>query len=74
VQEVINKARQVTGRVIPVQIQNRRPWDPAILVADSQKARRELGSEPRFAPLDQLIAHAWGGRRSVVRFGVDLPA
>lgn len=74
VQEVIDTARRVTGREIPVQIQNHRPGDPAILVADSQKAQRELGWEPRFAALDQLIAHAWGGRRSVVRFGEDLAA
>jgi UDP-glucose 4-epimerase len=74
VQEVIDKARQVTGREIPVQIQNRRPGDPAILVADSQKARRKLGWEPRFAALDQIIAHAWGVRRSVVQFGEDLAA
>jgi len=60
VQEVIDTARQVTGRKIPVQIQDRRPGDPAVLVADSQKARRELGWEPRFAALEQIIAHAWG--------------
>jgi len=60
VQEVIHTARRVTGRKIPVQIQDRRPGDPAVLVADSQKARRGLGWEPRFAALEQIIAHAWG--------------
>jgi len=59
VQEVIDKARQVTVREIPVLIQNRRPGDPAILVADSQKARRELSWEPRLAAQEQIIAHVW---------------
>jgi len=72
VQEVIDTARQVTGREIPVHTQDRRPGDPAVLVADGQKARRELGWEPRFAALDQIIAHTWGGRRSMARFGEDL--
>lgn len=43
VQEVIAAARRVTGQPIPVQTQERRPGGPAVLVADSQKARRELG-------------------------------
>jgi UDP-glucose 4-epimerase len=60
VQEVIDTARRVTGREIPVRFQDRRPGDPAVLVADSKKARRELGWEPRFAGLEQIIAHAWG--------------
>jgi UDP-glucose 4-epimerase len=60
VQEVIDTARRVTGRKIPVRFQDRRPGDPAVLVADSQKARRELGWAPRFAALEQIIAHAWG--------------
>ena len=44
VRKVIDTARSVTGQPIPVQTQERRPGDPAVLVADSQKARRKLGS------------------------------
>ena len=58
-QEVIDTARRVMGREIPVQIQDRRPGDPAALVADSQKARRELSWEPRLAAQEQIIAHVW---------------
>ncbi|MBU2855932.1 UDP-glucose 4-epimerase GalE, partial [Acidithiobacillus ferrooxidans] len=36
-----------------------RPGDPAVLVADSQKARRELGWEPRFEDLGTIVEHAW---------------
>ncbi len=59
VQEVINTARKVTGQRIPVVMQGRRCGDPAILVADSQKARQELSWQPHFADLETIIAHAW---------------
>ncbi|MBU2733434.1 UDP-glucose 4-epimerase GalE [Acidithiobacillus ferridurans] len=60
VQEVIDTARRVTGQPIPAQTQERRPGDPAVLVADSQKARRGLGWEPRFGDLETIVEHAWG--------------
>ncbi|MBS1223684.1 MAG: galE, partial [Proteobacteria bacterium] len=59
VREVIDTARAVTGRGIPVQYGERRPGDPARLVADSRRARAELGWEPRYADLATIIAHAW---------------
>ena len=59
VREVIETARTVTGRAIPVQYSERRPGDPARLVADSSRARAELGWEPRYADLATIIAHAW---------------
>ncbi|MEL5848799.1 MAG: UDP-glucose 4-epimerase GalE [Candidatus Igneacidithiobacillus chanchocoensis] len=59
VQEVIDTARRVTGKDIPVRAEVRRPGDPAILVADSQQARSTLGWQPRYAELDTIIAHAW---------------
>uniref|UniRef100_E6QEK6 UDP-glucose 4-epimerase n=1 Tax=mine drainage metagenome TaxID=410659 RepID=E6QEK6_9ZZZZ len=59
VQEVIDTARRVTGQPIQAQTQARRPGDPAVLVAESQKARRELGWEPRFEGLGTIVEHAW---------------
>ncbi|WP_308388395.1 UDP-glucose 4-epimerase GalE [Acidithiobacillus sp. AMEEHan] len=59
VQEVIDSARRVTGQEIRVQEQVRRPGDPAILVADSARARQFLGWQPKYADLDTIIAHAW---------------
>lgn len=59
VQAVIDTARRVTGRTIPASVQERRAGDPAILVAESAKARAVLGWEPRFDGLDTIIAHAW---------------
>ncbi|WP_353071042.1 UDP-glucose 4-epimerase GalE [Tunturiibacter gelidiferens] len=58
--EVIESARRVTGRPIAVEECDRRPGDPAVLVAGSAKIKAELGWVPRFAELDQIMASAWG--------------
>ena len=60
VQEVIDTACRVTGRDIPAIVQGRRAGDPAVLVADGQKARHDLGWEPRFQKLEAILSHAWG--------------
>jgi UDP-glucose 4-epimerase len=59
VREVIESARRVTGHPIPVELHPRRPGDPAVLVAGSGKAIRELGWNPRYTKLDEIIRTAW---------------
>ena len=59
VQQVIDTARQVTGRDIAVQYAPRRAGDPARLVADASLAQSVLGWRPRHAALETLIGHAW---------------
>jgi UDP-glucose 4-epimerase len=59
VQEVIASARHVTGHPIPAEIHPRRPGDPAVLVASSEKAIRELGWNPRYTQLDDILRTAW---------------
>ncbi|MBV8206393.1 MAG: UDP-glucose 4-epimerase GalE [Acidobacteria bacterium] len=59
VREVIETARRVTGHPIPEVEAPRRPGDPAILVAGSEKIRRELGWAPRFPDLAAIISSAW---------------
>ena len=63
VREVIDSVRRVTGRPIAVEEQERRPGDPAVLVASSEKIKAELGWKPQFAELDQIIASAWQWHR-----------
>jgi UDP-glucose 4-epimerase len=58
VREVIDTARRVTGREIPVREEDRRPGDPPELVAANTRAREELGWAPRRG-LDEMIADAW---------------
>jgi UDP-glucose 4-epimerase len=59
VREVIEAARRVTGHPIPVDVVARRPGDPAILIASSEKIGRELGWKPKHRDLDGIIASAW---------------
>ncbi len=59
VREVIESARRVTGHAIPAEVHPRRPGDPAVLVAGSQKAIRELGWTPRYTKLDDILRTAW---------------
>ena len=64
VMEVIDKAREVTGKPIPFEMIERRAGDPAILVGSSQKAMNELGWKPQYGDLDTIIEHAWQWHRS----------
>src|ERR1700754_3241578 len=57
--EVIESVRRVTRKPIAVEECPRRPGDPAVLVASSEKIKAELGWKPKFADLDQIIASAW---------------
>src|SRR5882724_2743415 len=59
VTEVIDCARAVTGRKIPVQVGPRRSGDPAVLVASSNLIKQELGWSPQFHDLETIIASAW---------------
>jgi len=59
VREVVESARRVTGHPIPAEIHPRRPGDPAVLIASSAKAMRELGWKPRYTNLDDIIRTAW---------------
>jgi len=59
VREVIESARRVTGHPIPAEIEPRRPGDPAVLVASSEKAIRELGWKPKYLDLDEIVRTAW---------------
>lgn len=65
VKQVIDAAREVTGRPIPVKLAPRRPGDPAATVAASDKARRDLGWQPARPELPGIIADAWAFHQSV---------
>lgn len=59
VQQVIDVAREVTGVDFEVIDAPRRPGDSAVLVADSRKARQELGWKPGYPDLETIVRHAW---------------
>lgn len=59
VREVIETARRVTGKEIPVRMGSRRPGDPAVLIASSDKIKSELGWQPQFQDLGLIVESAW---------------
>jgi len=59
VKEVIDTARRVTSHEIVAELAPRRAGDPARLIASSEKAMGELGWQPKFNTLDEIIASAW---------------
>ena len=64
VKEVIDSARQITGRAIRADVGPRRAGDPAVLVAASDKIRKELGWVPRFPHVREIIESAWRWHRA----------
>ena len=59
IREVIESVRRVTGHPIPVEEAERRPGDPAVLIASSEKIERELGWKREFDKLDDIVSSAW---------------
>lgn len=59
VKQVIDSVRTVTGREIAVELCDRRPGDPAVLVASAAAIQKDLGWTPRYTKLDDIIESAW---------------
>ena len=64
VREVVEVARSVTGHPLPVIESPRRVGDPAVLIASSEKIRRDLGWQPRFPDLKSIVESAWQWHRT----------
>ncbi|MBP6125413.1 MAG: UDP-glucose 4-epimerase GalE [Leptotrichiaceae bacterium] len=58
VKEVIEKVKEITKKEFKVEIVEKREGDPGVLVADSSKAKIELGWEPKYS-LNDIIESAW---------------
>ena len=59
VKQIVDASRRITGHPIPASIEPRRPGDPATLVASSDKIRSELGWQPKYPDVEQIIETAW---------------
>lgn len=59
VKEVVDVVRKVTGKNITAVDAPRRPGDPAILVASSEKIKKELNWHPKMNDLETIVSTAW---------------
>jgi UDP-glucose 4-epimerase len=59
VKEVLTSVENVTGKSLNIKIGDRRPGDPAILLANSEKAHQKLQWHPKYTLIEEMIAHAW---------------
>lgn len=64
VKEIVDMARKVTGKEIPAEIGPRRPGDPSVLIASSEKAKKVLGWNPVRTNIEQIITDAWNWHRN----------
>ncbi len=63
IRSVVKAVEEIAGRRIEVHVGERRPGDPAVLVASARKLRRELGWQPRHSDLRTIIRSAWAWRQ-----------
>lgn len=64
VKEMIDTARTVTGKEIPVKSGERRAGDPGVLIASSEKAKNVLGWEPTHTSITKIMEDAWNWHTS----------
>ncbi len=62
VRQVIETVERIAGRPVAWEMAERRPGDPAVLLAASEKIKRELGWRPRYEELDRIVDTAWRWR------------
>src|SRR5262249_56342506 len=67
--EVIEAVKRVSGKDFAVRLAERRPGDPAAIVADAARIRAALGWTPQFDNLDTIVTHAlaWERRLAELR-------
>ncbi|MBS0663117.1 MAG: UDP-glucose 4-epimerase GalE [Verrucomicrobia bacterium] len=59
VRQVIAAAEQITGRKIACDVAPRRPGDPAVLIAGSERIRQELQWRPKHTSIETIVGSAW---------------
>lgn len=65
VKEIVDVVKKVTGIDFPVNIEGRRPGDPAELVADSNKIKEVLGWSPDYSNIGDIIETAWNWHKKL---------
>ncbi len=65
VRQVIDTVRKVSGKEFAVKEEERRPGDPDELIADSTKAKTDLGWKPQYDNLETIVRSAWEWRQEL---------
>lgn len=61
--QIVEAVREITKADVPTEIAPRRPGDPAVLIASSEKIKRELNWEPQYTDIRDIIYTAWEYRK-----------
>ena len=64
VRQVLDAVESVTGKRVPYTRGPRRPGDPAVLYASSDRIKRELGWQPRYEDVEVIVSTAWRWREA----------
>jgi UDP-glucose 4-epimerase len=64
VRDVVDAVERVTDRKVPYTVAPRRPGDPAVLFASSDRIKRELGWRPQYERIDTIVETAWRWREA----------
>lgn len=62
--QVLKMVEKVSGQEIPFEYGSRRQGDPAVLIASSELAKKELGWKPQFTDLKSIVCSAWEWHRA----------
>lgn len=65
--EVVDAVKRVSGVDFPVEFVERRPGDPAAIVANADRARAELGWTPQLDNLEEIVTHALAWEEALTR-------
>ena len=73
VREIVNAVERVTGLRVPCRSAPRRAGDPAVLIADSARAKRRLGFSAAHSSVESIVrtAHAWLARGRALETNVS---
>lgn len=66
VREVVDAVKRMSGADFPVRLAGRRPGDPASIVADTARLRRDLSWTPAYDDLDTIVTHALAWERRLL--------
>lgn len=57
--EMLKAAEKATGESIEYKVDDRRPGDPAVLIASNEKAKKVLNWSPKYTAVEDIISSAW---------------